>query len=177
MGAGDLDRDGTVEIIATTTQTVAKEAGVADGTLYLYVQGKQDLLVTAFKHVLAEMMERLDSMSAEDMEEMLDRELAVGEGQTDFEGEDDRADTESVVLQPIYFVQLGKGLYLRGAPIAVFYLENDTYHVPVGLGFGKVIPTEKVVFNFFIEPQFTILSKGAGQPEFQLFMAVNLQFR
>jgi hypothetical protein len=40
-----------------------------------------------------------------------------------------------------------------------------------------VIPTEKVVFNFFIEPQFTILSKGAGQPEFQLFMAVNMQFR
>ena len=82
-----------------------------------------------------------------------------------------------LAAQPFYFFQLGNGNYIRGAPIWVFDLENDTYQVPVGLGFGRVIPTEKVVFNFFIEPQFTILSKGAGQPEFQLFMAVNMQFR
>ena len=81
------------------------------------------------------------------------------------------------VSQPFYFFQLGKGLYLRGAPIWVFDLENDTYHVPIGLGIGKVIPTEKGVYNFFIEPQFTVLDKGPGQPEVQLFMALNMQFR
>lgn len=96
---------------------------------------------------------------------------------TDIAGSSSRPDTSVLAAQPFYFFQLGKGNYIRGAPIWVFDLENDTYHVPVGLGFGKVIPTEKVVFNFFIEPQFTILSKGAGQPEFQLFMAVNMQFR
>ena len=96
---------------------------------------------------------------------------------TDIAGSSSRPDTSVLAAQPFYFFQLGKGNYIRGAPIWVFDLENDTYHVPVGLGFGKVIPTEKVVLNFFIEPQFTILSKGAGQPEFQLFMAVNLQFR
>lgn len=96
---------------------------------------------------------------------------------TDIAGSSSRPDTSVLAAQPFYFFQLGKGKYLRGAPIWVFDLENDTYHVPVGLGIGQVIPTEKVVFNFFIEPQFTILSKGDGQPEFQLFMAMNMQFR
>jgi hypothetical protein len=96
---------------------------------------------------------------------------------TDIAGSSSRPDTSVFAAQPFYFFQLGKGKYLRGAPIWVFDLENDTYHVPVGLGIGQVIPTEKVVFNFFIEPQFTILSKGDGQPEFQLFMALNMQFK
>ena len=96
---------------------------------------------------------------------------------TDIAGSDSRPDTSVLAAQPFYFFQLGKGRYLRGAPLWVFDLENDTYHVPVGLGIGQVVPTEKVVFNFFIEPQFTILSKGDGQPEFQLFMAVNMQFK
>lgn len=96
--------------------------------------------------------------------------------QTDFAGDDDRPGTNLLALQPFYFVQLGKGLYVRGAPIAVFNLENDTYSVPVGLGIGQVIPTPGIVYNVFIEPQFTILDRGAGQPEFQLFMGLNLQF-
>lgn len=82
-----------------------------------------------------------------------------------------------LAAQPFYFWQLGKGTYMRGAPIWVFDLENDTYHVPMGLGIGKVVPTESAVYNFFIEPQFTVLSKGAGQPEFQIYMALNMQFK
>ena len=78
--------------------------------------------------------------------------------------------------QPFYFVQLGKGLYVRGAPIAVFNLENNSYHVPVGLGLGKVIPTPSVGYNVFFEPQFTILDRGVGQPELQLFVGFNMQF-
>jgi hypothetical protein len=96
--------------------------------------------------------------------------------QTDFAGDDDRTGTSLLALQPFYFLQLGKGLYLRGAPIVVFDLENNTYHVPVGLGIGQVIPTPKVVYNVFIEPQFTILDRGAGQPELQLFVGFNMQF-
>ncbi len=96
---------------------------------------------------------------------------------TDVAGSSSRADTSVLAAQPFYFFQLGKGNYIRGAPIWVFDLENDTYHVPFGLGYGKVIPAEKIVFNFFVEPQFTILSKGAGQPEFQLYMAINMQFK
>ena len=96
---------------------------------------------------------------------------------TDIAGSSSRPDTSVLAAQPFYFFQLGKGRYLRGAPLWVFDLENDTYHVPLGLGIGQVVPTDKIVFNFFIEPQFTILSKGDGQPEFQLFMAVNMQFK
>lgn len=45
---------------ACTMNKVAKEAGVADGTLYLYVKSKEDLLVSSFKHVIEGMMETLD---------------------------------------------------------------------------------------------------------------------
>jgi hypothetical protein len=96
---------------------------------------------------------------------------------TDIAGSSSRPDTSVLAAQPFYFFQLGKGKYVRGAPIWVFDLENDTYHVPVALGIGQVIPTEKVVFNMFIEPQFTILSKGDGQPELQVFVGLNMQFR
>ena len=44
----------------------------------------------------------------------------------------------------------------------MFDIENDKYNVPVGLGIGKVVPTRKAVFNRFVEPQFTILSRGCG---------------
>lgn len=99
--------------------------------------------------------------------------------QTDFAGDDDRSDTSLLALQPFYFWQLGNGLYLRGAPIMVFNLETNSYHVPLGLGIGKVIKSSsgKTVYNFFIEPQFTILDRGIGQPEFQIYMALNMQFR
>lgn len=96
---------------------------------------------------------------------------------TDFAGDSDRADTSLLAAQPFYFWQLGNGNYIRGAPIWVFNLEENTYHVPMGLGIGKVVPMGNAVFNFFVEPQFTILSKGAGQPQFQLYMAVNMQFK
>ena len=97
--------------------------------------------------------------------------------QTDVAGDDARPDTSVLALQPFYFFQLGNGLYLRGAPIAVFNLETSDYHVPVGLGVGKVFASGNIVYNIFIEPQFTILDRGPGQPEFQLFMGVNMQFK
>ena len=31
--------------------------------------------------------------------------------------------------------------------------------------------------NFFAEPQFTILDRGPGQPEFQFYVALNMQFK
>ncbi len=48
-----------------TVARVAREAGVADGTLYLYFRSKEDLLVSAFRHVLEGILDRLDrEMSA-----------------------------------------------------------------------------------------------------------------
>jgi TetR/AcrR family fatty acid metabolism transcriptional regulator len=43
---------------ASTMAAVAREAGVATGTIYLYFEGKQDLLVTLFRRHLTEYLER-----------------------------------------------------------------------------------------------------------------------
>ena len=94
--------------------------------------------------------------------------------QTDFAGNGD--DTGLAVLQPFLFIQLGKGTYLRSAPLWVFDLENSRYNVPLGFGIGKVVKNDNTVFNMFIEPQFTILHDGVGQPEFQIFAGLNMQF-
>jgi hypothetical protein len=96
--------------------------------------------------------------------------------QTDFAGDDDRPGTNVLAVQPFYFIQLGDGLYLRGSAVAVFNLETDAYNVPVGLGIGKVVPAGGAVFNIFVEPQFTILDRGAAQPELQIFVGFNTQF-
>ncbi len=95
---------------------------------------------------------------------------------TDVGGDDARADYNLLALQPFYFWQLGKGLYFRGAPIIPFDLESGHYHVPMGLGIGKVVKISGKVFNFFIEPQPSILSFGTGQPNFQIYGALNMQF-
>ena len=96
--------------------------------------------------------------------------------QTSFAGDDDAPDTSIAVIQPLVFWQLGKGTYLRSAPAWVFDIENDTYYVPIGFGIGKVVKTGGTVFNIFIEPQFTILHSGVGQPELQIFTGLNMQF-
>jgi len=94
--------------------------------------------------------------------------------QTSFAG--DGADVSMAALQPFYFFQIGKGVYLRGAPIWVFNLEDDSYSVPFGLGIGKVLKKDRTVFNIFIEPQWTLLHSGVGQPEFAVFVGLNMQF-
>lgn len=43
-----------------TVAQVAREAGVADGTIYLYFQSKEELLVSAFRRVLETLFARLD---------------------------------------------------------------------------------------------------------------------
>lgn len=97
--------------------------------------------------------------------------------QASFAGGDDRADTSVLAFQPFYMLQLGKGFYARGVPIMVFNLETNDYVIPYGLGLGKVVSTPKIVYNVFVEPQFTILDRGPGQPEFQIFFGFNMQFK
>lgn len=95
--------------------------------------------------------------------------------QTSIAGDDERSSTNNSALQPFYFWQLGKGAYLRGAPIWYFDFKNSAYSVPIALGIGKVFKVENTVFNCFVEPQYSMLHKGT-QPQFQLFMGINLQF-
>jgi len=96
--------------------------------------------------------------------------------QHSFAGDDDREDVNVGALQPFAMYQLGGGLYLRSAPIWVYNFENDNFSVPVGLGIGKVIRQGKTVYNFFVEPQFSVADRGPGQPEWQIYFALNMQF-
>lgn len=81
-----------------------------------------------------------------------------------------------MAFQPFAFLQLGKGWYTGTAPIWNYDLSSDNYGMPLGLRLGKVLPTKDVVFNTFIEPQVSVADRGPGQPEFQLFFALNMQF-
>ena len=94
-----------------------------------------------------------------------------------FAGQSDREDTNNLIMQPFGFWQLGGGTYLRTAPLWVFNLRTGEYHVPMGFGIGQVLKSGNTVFNIFIEPQFTVLHYGTGQPAFQLYTALNMQFK
>ncbi|MGB0777700.1 MAG: hypothetical protein ACPGR7_06690 [Flavobacteriaceae bacterium] len=85
--------------------------------------------------------------------------------------------TESLAaIQPFYFFQLGKGKYLRGAPIWTFDFDKQAYNMPVGIGIGQVFKVGSNVLNLFIEPQYSIYSQGVNQPIFQIFSSINMQF-
>ena len=96
--------------------------------------------------------------------------------QHSFAGDSERETAHGLAFQPFAFWQLGGGTYLRTAPIWAFNLESGDYNVPFGFGIGQVMRLGRTVFNIFIEPQFTILHDGVGQPAFQLYSALNMQF-
>jgi len=96
--------------------------------------------------------------------------------QASFAGSDSSADVNTGAFQPFAFYQLGKGLYLRSAPIWVYNFENDAYSIPLGLGIGQVIKRGKTVFNLFVEPQASVAYRGPGQPDWQIFAGFNMQF-
>ena len=80
-------------------------------------------------------------------------------------------------FQPFAFYQLGGGNYLRAAPIWAYDFEASGYSMPLGVDFGHVIVSDKVVYNLFIEPQWSVADKGAGWPQWQVFLGFNMQFK
>lgn len=96
--------------------------------------------------------------------------------QHSFAGKSDRRTVNLAALQPFAMLQLGGGSYLRSAPIWVYDLEQRSYSVPLGLGIGQVIKRGKTVYNLFVEPQFSVADRGAGQPRWQVYMGLNMQF-
>jgi len=95
--------------------------------------------------------------------------------QHSFAGDSDRADVNEGMFQPFVFYQLGGGTYLRSAPICRYNFEDETYTIPIGVGVGQVVKKDYMMFNFFIEPQVSIIDDGAGWPEWQIVFAVNMQ--
>lgn len=96
--------------------------------------------------------------------------------QASFAGDDDREDVSTLIPQVFFIWQIGGGFCLRSTGIWTFNLKNGDYSVPIGLGVGKVLKVNKMVFNLFAEPQFTVLAEGVGQPKYQTFVGFNTQF-
>ncbi len=96
--------------------------------------------------------------------------------QMSFAGDKDAADVNLLTAQLFGMWQIGGGFYLRSTGIWSFDLTNGHYNIPLGLGLGKVLKVEGVVFNIFAEPQFSIAAHGAGQSRFQTFVGFNTQF-
>jgi len=97
--------------------------------------------------------------------------------QHSFAGPSDRPTQNNLTFQPFYIYNLPQGVYVRSTAIWNFNLASGAYVIPIGAGIGKVFEqSDGTTINVFAEPQWTIAHHGAGQPEFQLFAGVNLQF-
>ncbi len=96
--------------------------------------------------------------------------------QASFAGDSSAPDVNEGAFQPFVFYQLGGGLYLRSTGIMVYDFESDDYTIPLGLGLGKVFPTKEIVYNLYVEPQYSVVDRGDSFAQWQVFAGFNLQF-
>jgi len=96
--------------------------------------------------------------------------------QHSFAGDSDRPSVESASLQPFVMFNLPQSVYLRSTATWNFNLKSNDYSIPIGLGIGKIWKVGRETYNLFIEPQWTVAHDGVGQPKFQAFMGLNIQF-
>jgi hypothetical protein len=97
--------------------------------------------------------------------------------QHSFAGDDDRDTQHNLGVQPLFIYNLPQGWYLRSSATWNFAFAEDAWSIPIGAGAGKVwLRPGGASINAFAEPQFTVAHDGAGQPKFQVFMGLNLQF-
>lgn len=83
---------------------------------------------------------------------------------------------QTLTIQPLLFLNLDGGYYLRSTGISTFNLGQNSL-VPVGLGLGRVFErSDGRLVNVFVEPQYSVVQTGPGVPAFQIFTGVILQF-
>ena len=159
-GLGDFNAFAAVEILKEPFQ-------LGIGPLYVAPTATSDLL-GADKHQLGGALVAIVTRGVSLMGMLVTYQHSVaGDGPQD---------VSLLNVQPFANFQIGAGFYLRTTGVWAFDFENDTYNVPLGVGVGKVVVLERVVLNLFIEPQYTVLHEGVGQPLFQIFSGINFQF-
>jgi hypothetical protein len=97
--------------------------------------------------------------------------------QHSFAGQEDRGEVSVLAFQPALTFNIAAGLYARSSGATwTFDFENERTLIPFGLGVGKVFRANRTMVNVFVEPQLTVYSEGAGQPAYQVFFGMNLQW-
>lgn len=163
-GLGDLNLFVTWRLTAATAPVT-----FAVGPLYVGPTATDDAL-GAGKHQLGGAIIVLESLGPLLCGTLIQYQHSIA-------GDAERAATSVFIPQLFAILQTGAGTYLRSAPVATFNLESGDYYVPFGIGIGHVSNVGGVVINAFVEPQYTVLSHGSGQPLFQVFSGINFQFK
>ena len=101
---------------------------------------------------------------------------ALIQWQHSFAGQSGRPTVQSLTAQPFGIFNFADGWYVRSTGIWTFDLQHGTYYIPVGLGGGKAWKYESVIYNAFIEPQYSVAHSGKGVPQFTIFAGLNMTF-
>ena len=101
---------------------------------------------------------------------------ALATWQHSFAGNQDREKTQVSTLQPFASYSIGGGYYVSSKGVMVFDFQNNRYLIPLGVGFGKAFRAGDHLVNAFVEPEFTVYHKGAGQPSWQLYAGIKWQW-
>ena len=97
--------------------------------------------------------------------------------QHSFAGQSDRPTQNNLAAQPFFVYNFPHGVYFRSSAVWNFAFVQNRYVIPIGAGVGKVIATsEGTTINIYAEPQWTVAHEGTGQPKFQVFAGVTVQF-
>lgn len=97
--------------------------------------------------------------------------------QHSFAGSSNRSTQNNLQAQPFFMYNLANGWYLRSTATWTWDIQAGTHYIPVGFGTGRAWRDKAgTTYNFFAEPQFTVVREGAGVPHFQLFVGFNMQF-
>jgi len=102
----------------STVATIARQAGIADGTMYLYFKGKEDLLISAFTFIIEGFLEKLEAKLGEAKNPLDKLKVIVIYHLTELSGDPDRAKFLQLELrQPAESVRQGiakpLSLYMR----------------------------------------------------------------
>ncbi len=96
--------------------------------------------------------------------------------QMSYAGDGDRNDVNILTPQIFFMWQIGGGTYLRSTGTWSFNFVDGSYNIPIGLGIGKTFKAGKIIFNVFMEPQYSVFAWGTNQPQLQIFAGFNTQF-
>jgi TetR/AcrR family fatty acid metabolism transcriptional regulator len=118
---------------ATRVSDVAKSAGVADGTIYLYFRSKDALLVSLFEHRVERLLAFLDAelprqgSASEKLRRIIEIQLGL------LEGERDLAEVVTVILR-----QSTKLMKQYAAPKFTAYLDAIANVISAGQNAGEL---------------------------------------